>query len=66
MPSPSKIRYDKKNLVRVVVAFNRKTTPEAVEKMEELERAGESKSAYIKEAVKEKVLRERAQKGQNE
>lgn len=65
MDSPSKQRYDRKNLVRVNIAFNRKTNPEAVEKMEELARAGESRSAYIKAAVKEKIDRERAQKGQN-
>ncbi|MBM6756725.1 hypothetical protein H6A18_09445 [Collinsella tanakaei] len=63
MDSPSKIRYDKKNLVRVNIAFNRKTNPEAVAKMEELERAGESKSAYIKAAVQEKIDCERAQEG---
>lgn len=60
MPSPSKIRYDKKNLVRVNIAFNRATTPDAVAKMEELAREGKSRSAYIKDAVQEKIDRERS------
>lgn len=61
--SPSKVKYDKENFVRVGIAFNRKYDVEAVSKIEELKARGESVSAYVKEAVKEKVIRDSAQKG---
>ncbi len=51
---PSKIRYDKKNVVRITTAFNRNTEPELVKR---IERAAEEegKAKYIKRLVREDV-----------
>ena len=46
---PSKKRYDKKNVVRVTVAFNRKTDPEVTEFIEHKENRGE----YIRQLVRD-------------
>lgn len=45
---PSKRRYDKKNVVRVSVAFNRSTEPELVDYIESIG----NKSGYIKDLLK--------------
>ena len=45
---PSKRRYDKKNVVRVSVAFNRSTEPELVDYIESID----NKSGYIKDLLK--------------
>lgn len=59
MTSPSKKRYDAKNLLRAAVAFHRTRDADAVRKLEELSEQGKSRSAYIREAVNEKVAREK-------
>lgn len=59
----AKQRYDKQKLMRITFALHRDNDADAVAKMEELKRSGESLSAYAREAVKEKVERERAQEG---
>lgn len=51
MTYPAKQRYDKKNVVRVSVAFNRNTEPELIEKVE----AQESKNAYIKGLIRSDI-----------
>lgn len=55
MPRPSWNRYDKKNLLRIGVAFNRNTEPQLVEKIEEIRKSGKSVSAYIKGLVQKDV-----------
>ena len=50
---PSKKRYDKENIVRVAVGFNRRTEPELVERIEE----EENKEGYIRSLVREDVER---------
>ncbi|MBS6940737.1 MAG: hypothetical protein KH142_04515 [Slackia piriformis] len=50
---PSKKRYDKENIVRVAVGFNRRTEPELVERIEE----EENKAGYIRSLVREDVER---------
>lgn len=45
---PSKKRYDKKNVVRVSVAFNRSTEPELVDYIESID----NKSGHIKDLLK--------------
>ena len=58
---PTNSRYEKENLLRVLVKFNRKTEPELVERVEgKLNRAG-----YLKELVKEDIQRERDAQGQD-
>lgn len=50
MPTyPSKKRYDKKTLRKVLVSFNRNVEPELVEFIE----GKENKSGYIKQLVRE-------------
>lgn len=50
MPTyPSKKRYDKKTLRKVLVSFNRNVEPELVEFIERKE----NKSGYIKQLVRE-------------
>ena len=51
---PTNARYEKENLLKVSVAFNRKTEPELVAKMEEQEH----KASYLKRLVKEDIERE--------
>lgn len=51
---PSKKRYDEKNIVRVSVAFNRKTEPELAERVEK----EESKASFLKRLVREEIERE--------
>lgn len=58
---PTNNRYEKENLLRVMVKFNRKTEPDLVERMEgKLNRAG-----YLKQLVKEDIQRERDARGQD-
>lgn len=58
---PTNSRYEKENLLRVLVKFNRKTEPELVERVEgKLNRAG-----YLKQLVKEDIQRERDAQGQD-
>ncbi len=64
MTSPSKQRYDRKNIMRVGCSLHRVKHRDAVEKMEELTRQGKSRGEYIREAIEEKVARERSQKGE--
>lgn len=59
MPGASWNRYDKKNLLRIGVAFNRKTEPQLVKKIEEIQTSGKSVSAYIKGLVQKDVDAER-------
>ena len=54
---PSNARYKKKNLVKVVTAFNRKTEPELVKRIEQ----EENKAGYIKRLVREDIEREAQQ-----
>ena len=58
---PSNRKYEKANILPVRVAFNRKTEPELVERIEREPR----KSTYIKRLVREDVEREK-RKGQRE
>lgn len=51
---PSKKRYDAQNIVRVTVAFNRKTEPELVERIEREEHKG----MFLKCLVREQIKRE--------
>ena len=51
---PSNARYEKKNLVKVVTAFNRKTEPELVKRIEQ----EENKAGDIKRLVREDIERE--------
>lgn len=51
MVYPSKRRYDKKNLIKVNVSFNRKTEPEMAARIEE----EENKAGYLKRLVREDV-----------
>ena len=52
---PSNQRYEKANLLKVSVAFNRKTEPDLVEKMEQQQQ----KASYLKRLVKEDIEREK-------
>ncbi len=58
---PANRKYEMENIVPVRVAFNRKTEPELVERIEREER----KSTYLKRLVREDVEREK-KKGQRE
>lgn len=51
--TPSKLKYDAQNVVRVTVAFNRKTDPVATAKIESVEKRGE----YIRRLVREDAER---------
>lgn len=53
MVYPSKRRYDQLNLIRVCVAFNRKTDKEMAEFMEGIE----GKPAYLRKLVREDLDR---------
>ena len=60
---PSSAKYERDNLLRVMVKFNRKTEPELVERVEEQD----SKAGYLKRLVKEDVERDgNAQDTENE
>ena len=50
---PTNQRYERENLLKVSVAFNRKTEPRLVERMEEQD----SKAGYLKRLVKEDIER---------
>lgn len=50
---PSSARYERENLLRVLVKFNRNTEPDLVERMEEQD----NKAGYIKRLVKEDIGR---------
>ena len=51
---PANQRYERDNLLKVSVAFNRKTEPELVERVER----EESKAGYLKRLVKEDIERD--------
>lgn len=55
MVYPAQKRYDAKNLVRVSVAFNRKTEKEITERIEQ----EENKAKFLKRLVKEQIEREK-------
>lgn len=59
----AKQRYDKQKLMRVTFALHRENDSDAVAKLEELKKSGKSLSAYARDAVKEKVEREKAREG---
>lgn len=50
---PSNARYEKANLFRVSVAFNRKTEPDLVAQIE----AQQNKAGYLKQLVKDDIER---------
>lgn len=50
---PANYRYSKENLLKVMVAFNRRTEPELAEWMEEKE----NKAGYIKGLVRDDIER---------
>lgn len=50
----SNAKYEKENLLRVLVKFNRKTEPELVERME----SQENKAGYLKRLVKDDIERD--------
>lgn len=51
---PSNRRYEKENLLKVSVAFNRRTEPDLVERMEQQEQ----RASYLKRLVREDIERE--------
>lgn len=59
---PSSAKYERENLLRVMVKFNRKTEPELVERVEQ----EESKAGYLKRLVKEDIEREGNAQGEEE
>lgn len=56
---PSNAKYERENLLRVMVKFNRKTEAPLVERMER----EDNKAGYIKRLVKEDIRREQEQAG---
>ena len=50
---PANARYEKANIVKVAVGFNRKTEPELVKRIEK----EENKAGYIKRLVREDIAR---------
>lgn len=59
----SNARYEKENLLRVLVKFNRKTEPDLAERVE----SQENRAGYLKRLVKEDIERESdAQDKENE
>lgn len=58
MRYPAQDRYDAKNLLRVSVAFNRKTEPEITARIEQ----EENKAKFIKQLVREQIEREKEEK----
>jgi hypothetical protein len=58
MRYPAQERYDAKNMLRVGVAFNRKTEPEITARIEQ----EENKSKFIKQLVREQIEREKEEK----
>ena len=59
---PTNRRYERENLLKVSVAFNRKTEPDLVERMEEQD----SKAGYLKRLVKEDIERDGNAQGDEE
>lgn len=55
---PSKKKYDKENVFRVAVAFNRKTDPEMTEFIE----GKENRPEYIRGLVRDDMRREKGKK----
>lgn len=55
---PANKRYEKKNIVKVTVGFNRSTEPELTARVE----AENNKAGYLKRLVQEDVDREKRQK----
>lgn len=51
---PSNAKYERENLLRVMVKFNRKTEPELVERIE----SQENKAGYLKSLVKSDIERD--------
>ena len=54
---PASYRYDKSNRVHVKVAFNRKTEPELVERIQ----GEENRSGFIKRLIRDEMERESSQ-----
>lgn len=52
MVYPSKQKYDKENMVKVNVSFNRKTEPELVARIE----AEPNKAGYIKDLIRADMM----------
>lgn len=59
---PSSAKYERDNLLRVMVKFNRKKEPDLVERMEQQE----NKAGYIKRLVKEDIERGGNARGEEE
>lgn len=59
---PSNYKYSKENLLKVMVAFNRRTEPELVEWMEEKE----NKAGYIKGLVRDDIERSKEEEKKEE
>ena len=57
---PSNARYEKENLVRVMVKFNKRTEAPLVERIER----EDNKAGYLKKLVREDIQREREQDGE--
>lgn len=55
---PANKRYEKKNIIKVTVGFNRSTEPELAAKIE----SEESRASYLKRLVREDVEREKRSK----
>ena len=51
---PANRRYEKENLLKVTVAFNRKTEPELAERMEQ----EQNKAGYLKRLVRDDIARD--------
>jgi hypothetical protein len=56
---PSNAKYERDNLVAVRVAFNRRTEPELVERIER----EDNRAGYLKRLVSEDIRREQEQGG---
>lgn len=59
---PTNRRYERENLLKVSVAFNRKTEPQLVKRMEQQD----SKAGYLKRLVKEDIERDGNAQGEEE
>ena len=56
---PSNAKYERENLLRVMVKFNKKTEPDLVDRVER----EPQKATYLKRLVKEDIEREKSQGG---
>lgn len=56
---PSNAKYERENLVAVRVAFNKRTEPELVERIER----EDNKAGFIKRLMREAIRREQEQGG---